>query len=550
MLLLPLLLGARAMTPTAEVSPAGALDGNDGYGYDVAVTHGFSEHHALVCANFGGSVSGAAYAFSSADDGSSWTLEQVLQDGSGASRRYCESVAIDGAFAAVGCESCDEGTTDGGSVHLYVLDGASKSWNSTGIVTASDAASGDEFGEAVAVSGDILVVGSPDNAQVASRAGAAYFFRVVSNGLTWDEKAKVVAPDGATDDTFGKAVTVAGSIAAIGSPAVGSANGGAVYVYTTADGGDNWALQQTLTSTGATTFQFGHHVALYGNVLMATAATANFGAGGESGGVLVFLTSDGGGSWSLTETLTASDGAFQDRFGSDVALFGDYVVVGASRDDSSAGSAYVFATSDSGVSWTESSKITASPSASDEEFGFAVALHDGVAVIGAPKDDDQGTNAGTAYSALIASVGSFGDPVFVDFAGHRFLSGDKPLESYELFSFDGDRFLLTTGTARGREGGFFVESVALEREGVGIVRAEVVPGRRAVSVSGDDAMLHTVAQGDSGVTILAVDNGAAIVLVGPHVASDDYSFLNVKVLFATEELKAACSGLLCEETHV
>ena len=62
--------------------------------------------------------------------------------------------------------------------------------------------------------------------------------------------------------------------------------------------------------------------------------------------------------WGLTPEqeakLTASDAATEDRFGFSVALSGDTAVVGAIGDDHEAGSAYVFVRS--GTSWTEQVK--------------------------------------------------------------------------------------------------------------------------------------------------------------------------------------------------
>ena len=56
-------------------------------------------------------------------------------------------------------------------------------------VTASDAASGDQFGVSVAIDGDTAVVGTYGGE-------AAYVLRTTDGGATYDEVAKLTASDG------------------------------------------------------------------------------------------------------------------------------------------------------------------------------------------------------------------------------------------------------------------------------------------------------------------------------------------------------------------
>jgi hypothetical protein len=96
--------------------------------------------------------------------------------------------------------------------------------------------------------------------------------------------------------------------------------------------------------------------------------------------------------------LTAADGASNDLFGYAVAASGDTAVIGAFRDDDSgsdSGSAYVFARS--GSSWTQQAKLTAADGATNDFFGSAVAGSEDTAVVGAFGDDDKGAESGSAY---------------------------------------------------------------------------------------------------------------------------------------------------------
>jgi phosphohistidine swiveling domain-containing protein len=106
--------------------------------------------------------------------------------------------------------------------------------------------------------------------------------------------------------------------------------------------------------------------------------------------------------WALTPVevakLIASDGAAGDDFGKSVAVDGDTVLIGAPYDDDNglqSGSAYIF-TRRGGV-WTERAKLTASDATANDFFGYAVALDGDTALIGAAYEGDNGIGSGSAY---------------------------------------------------------------------------------------------------------------------------------------------------------
>src|SRR4029450_3406910 len=91
----------------------------------------------------------------------------------------------------------------------------------------------DLFGTVVSVSGDAALVGSYlDDGQFIN-SGSAYVFR--KNGPGWIQEAKLTAPDGLQDDSFGFGVALEGSTAVIGSWTDDTGAGtdaGSVYVST------------------------------------------------------------------------------------------------------------------------------------------------------------------------------------------------------------------------------------------------------------------------------------------------------------------------------
>src|SRR5262245_58686796 len=101
----------------------------------------------------------------------------------------------------------------------------------------------------------------------------------------------------------------------------------------------------------------------------------------------------------ITETnLTASDGSSYDWFGNSVSISGDYVLVGAPDDGdggTNSGSVYVFRRD--GSTWIQEAKLTASDGDGGDSFGKSVAIAVDVAIVGAPYDEDNGVNSGSAY---------------------------------------------------------------------------------------------------------------------------------------------------------
>ena len=97
--------------------------------------------------------------------------------------------------------------------------------------------------------------------------------------------------------------------------------------------------------------------------------------------------------------LTADDGVWRDYFGNSVALDAGVAVIGAQGDDDNGiwtGSAYVFEQQADGT-WSQTAKLTADDGAEGDLFGSSVATSGGVAVIGAYRDDDNGSSSGSAY---------------------------------------------------------------------------------------------------------------------------------------------------------
>ncbi len=273
-------------------------------------------------------------------------------------------------------------------------------------MTASDGATGDFFGTSVALSVDTALVGAPaDDTGSGSDAGSAYVF--VRSGTIWTQQAHLIAGDGAASDQFGTSLALSGETALVGAnldDTTAGTNAGSAYVFVRS--GTLWTEEvQLIAADGAANDQFGFSAALSGETVLVGASLDDTVAGSDAGSAYVFVRS--GTSWSEQAKLTASDGAAVDRFGYSVALNGDTVLVGARQNDTTggldAGSAYVFQRS--GTVWSQQAQLAAGDPGSGDSFGTSVALSGNTAVVGVNFDDTTaGTNAGSAYVFLRTGV--------------------------------------------------------------------------------------------------------------------------------------------------
>ena len=151
---------------------------------------------------------------------------------------------------------------------------------------------------------------------------------------------------------------------------------------------------------------FGSSVAISGNYIVVGAPRNNIGAVTHQGAAYVYFNN--GGSWFEQQRLLANDGAANDWFGTAVAISGEHVAVGAPRADINGrqdqGAVYRFRRS--GSVWTQEAKLTAEDGGEDDSFGWSVALSGFVLLTGAPKDDiGSNDGQGSAYIFGDSNVG-------------------------------------------------------------------------------------------------------------------------------------------------
>ena len=182
---------------------------------------------------------GAAYLF----DADGLLLRKITAADGAARDGFGTSVALSRGTALIGAPGDGDNGSDSGSAYVFDALGAQVQK-----LVASDGAAFDQFGTSVALSGNLALVGARDDDDKGSDSGSAYLF----DARTGRELAKLTASDAAAGDRFGDAVALERGTAVIGAPGEG-ASAGAAYVYdlsprwATSDGGDwddaaNWAL--------------------------------------------------------------------------------------------------------------------------------------------------------------------------------------------------------------------------------------------------------------------------------------------------------------------
>jgi len=378
--------------PPTETNKLLPSDGSsaDLFGWSVAI----EGDYALIGAySADGNVVGAGAAYVFHRNGNVWTQQAKLVASDGASGDvFGWSVAISGEYAVIGARRDGDNGFISGSAYIFVRNGTT--WSQQDKLLASDGVTQDVFGTSVSISGDYAIVGANGDDDNGSFSGSAYIFH--RSGVSWSQQAKLLPSDGATNDQFGAAVAISGDYAISGAAGDDDSgfSSGSAYMYHR--NGVTWTQTAKITASDAISGDlFGGSVAIDGDRI-AIGARGDDNGFANSGSVYVYERV--GSAWSGETKLIASDEEGDDELGWSVSISEDYVVTGAFREDANgnnAGAAYVFRF-DNG-SWTEQVKLLASDGAADDNFGYFVGISGSHVLVGSPFDDDNGGSSGSAY---------------------------------------------------------------------------------------------------------------------------------------------------------
>ena len=263
---------------------------------------------------------------------------------------------------------------------------------------------GDSFGNSVAMSGNYAIVGAyTEDDAAGDDSGKAYIFNATTGALVHTLNNPNPYGTG-TGDRFGYSVAISGDRAIVGAHDEDDAGGngsGKAYIYNVTTG----ALVHTLNNptaygTGAGD-NFGYSVAISGDRAIVGAYRESDAGGTYSGKAYIYNVTTGALVYTLDDPNAYGTSA-SDNFGWAVAISDTRAIVGAPGEMdanalSSSGKAYIYNVTTGALLYTLNNPNAYSTSTQDF-FGNSVAISGDRAIVGAYLEDDAGgTSSGKAY---------------------------------------------------------------------------------------------------------------------------------------------------------
>jgi hypothetical protein len=366
---------------------------NDYFGQAVATSGDYAIVGAYLEDDAGGTESGKAYIYNVTTGALIHTLNNPNPVGTSANDYFGWSVAISGDRAVVGAhQENDASGIDSGKAYIYSVTTGALIHTLNNPNPAGTSAY-DYFGQAVAISGDRAVVGAyNETVGGISGAGRVYVYNVTTGALihTLNNPAPSSGPQ------FGRAVSISNNYIIVGSYANQK-----VYIYNVTTGAlIHTLLNPSFAAFGSSLYEFGWSVAISGNYAIVGANGEDPVSSNKSGKAYIFNVITGALVHTL-DNPNAFGTSFEDRFGYSVAISGDCAIVGTRTEDDaggfSSGKAYVFDVT-TGALLNTLDNPSAFGTTFNDRFGYSVAISDKYAIVGAYLEDDAGgTESGKAY---------------------------------------------------------------------------------------------------------------------------------------------------------
>lgn len=390
--------------------------------------------------------------------------QKLLASDGAADDRFGMVVVVNESYILVGSPFRDELGANSGAV--YVFDAATR--QELHKLVPDDGSANDQFGTAIAIDGEIAVVGAPKHDGAGADSGSAYIFDLASG----DQLMKLTPSVQNAGSEFGAAACISDQYIAIGAPhenVKGFIDAGAVYVFDRVSGAEiNRIFQKDPFVRGLD--EFGSGVLIEGQEIY---ISAPFNEGQPMSSLhtgTIFMHDLLTGAY-----ITKFNGqgvGHGDRFGSDFDIKGDRLYVSAAGAPPLIGNLFVFdlITHQAGdifdapvrtesirygtsISVWDSNLVSTNPYVnsggwadarntdtgqvfaqflptdlrSQDRFGQDTAAIGGQVFIGAPFDDDQGNLSGSVY---VFDIPSFGPCSDADFAGPYYV-----LNFYDVSAF-------------------------------------------------------------------------------------------------------------------
>ncbi|MFH1223465.1 MAG: cadherin-like beta sandwich domain-containing protein [Pseudomonadota bacterium] len=199
----------------------------------------------------------------------------------------------------------------------------------------------------------------------------------IIRGLSVEESV-ITGNDTGNSDNFGTSIAISEDTLVVGAPQGAGTGNGIAYVFTRS--GSTWVQEAKLTaSDGTDDDRFGCSVGIYGDTIVVGAMREDT-TQLQSGAAYVYTRS--GTTWTERQKLKNPTPGATYYFGTSVGIYGDVIVVGEPNYLTGYwGAAHVF--TGSGASWVYTTILTASDTAGNDSFGASVAIYNGTIVVGA-----------------------------------------------------------------------------------------------------------------------------------------------------------------------
>ncbi|KIC03588.1 hypothetical protein OA88_02205 [Flavobacterium sp. JRM] len=252
-----------------------------------------------------------------------------------------------------------------------------------------------------------------DQAHIGSfeNAGKVYIAKQDCNG--WSIYQELELPETQNFCGFGTSVKMEGkTLAVYGCDPSNPTRGNALYIYER-DINDFYVFTQKIVKPDNVLLDnFGVEVAISGNYMIVGAlnnSTDNtFGNFLENAGAAYIYYRDADGVWSLVQKIVASDREKRDKFGCSVAIYENTIVVGAVEEGRNwAGAAYIFEKNTNSNKWSEVKKLVAYDFRGLQDgFGGSVAILENTIMVSAGNDDDYDSDLSGDGGGPLTSLGS------------------------------------------------------------------------------------------------------------------------------------------------
>ncbi len=349
--------------------------------------------------NTGAGDAGSAYVFDLVSGTPTVPIHTLNNPAPLASDEFGSSGAIAGTKIVIGSLRDDAGATDAGSAYIYDITSGTPTVP-TVTLNSPGPSTDDRFGIATAISGTRTAVGMPREDTGASNAGSVFVYDSTS-GTPTVPVFTLSNPGPAADDNFGNAVAIQGSRVLVGTPFddTTAANSGAAYFYDLSSGTPTVPVYTFINPVPGANDNFGNSVALEGTLLVIGAAEDDT-SGADTGSAYVYDLASATPTVPVYVINNPSPASGDDSFGSAVGISGRRIVIAALSDDPggvvNAGSVYAYDLN-TGTPTVPVAEIFNPLPASGDFFGWHAAISGTRIVVGALSDDTLASDAGAAY---------------------------------------------------------------------------------------------------------------------------------------------------------